>query len=154
MSPQAPPPPRRRPPLARRSAPALAHHARKCGICHHPQRSDIELAFLNWDYVSSIVSEFHLPSRASLYRHARATGLLAERHRSIRGALARIIEKAQDAEPDAAAIVRAVELFARLNDDGELTLPRRSGRRSLPRFSTARAAAKSIHFRLETGATR
>jgi hypothetical protein len=154
MPQQAPPPPRRRPSLIKqRRAPEFARHVRKCTICRHPQRSEIETAFLSWDYVSSIVAEFHLPGRAALYRHAHAVGLLDERHRAIRRALARIIEKVQDVEPTAMAIVRAVEVFAHINDRGEWIAPRPSHPRSASRFSTARSATKSIQFRLEPDAT-
>jgi hypothetical protein len=145
-----------------RRASDLSYHARKCSICRHPQRAEIEQALLNWDCISSITTEYHLPGRAALYRHAHAVGLFARRNRGLRGALARIIEKASEAEPDALTIVRAVELFARINDHGEWIAPASSvtstarppGSSQRPRRVPARCAGRSIHVRVENDATR
>ncbi|MGH9715363.1 MAG: hypothetical protein ACRD4R_01340 [Candidatus Acidiferrales bacterium] len=121
--PQQAPPSRQRHNAASRRASELSYHSRKCSVCRHRQRAEIEQALLDWDSISCITAEYHLPGRAALYRHARAVGLFAQRNRGLRGALARIISKASVVKPDAMSIVRAVELFARLNDDGELTAP-------------------------------
>jgi len=117
---------RRRPGAASRRASKLSYHSRKCSVCRHPHRAEIEEALLDWDSISAITAEYRLPGRAAIYRHAHAVGLFAHRNRGLRGALARIIQKASVVEPDAMTIVRAVELFARLNDDGELTSPARA----------------------------
>ncbi|HVB87941.1 MAG TPA: hypothetical protein VNK23_14875 [Candidatus Dormibacteraeota bacterium] len=116
-------PPFRREPAASRRASELSYHSRKCSVCRHPKREEIEQALLDWDCISSITTEYKLPGRAALYRHAYAVGLFAHRNRGLRGALARIISKASVVEPDAMTIVRAVELYARLNDDGQLIAP-------------------------------
>lgn len=118
ISQQAPPSQRRRPSSSRRES-ELSYHSRKCSVCRHPQRAEIEQALLDWDCISSITAEYQLPGRTALYRHAHAVGLFARCNRGLRGALARIVEKASEAEPDALTIVRAVELFARINDNGE-----------------------------------
>ncbi len=52
---QQPPPLRRR--RTRRSCPPeIARHARKCTICRHPQRDEIEMAFLNRELITSTLS--------------------------------------------------------------------------------------------------
>lgn len=177
--PQQAPPSRRRS-VSSRSASELSYHARKCTICRHPQRAEIEQALLDWDCLSSIATAYRLPGRAALYRHAHALGLFARRNRGLRGALARIIEKASQVDPEPIAIVRAVELFARINDDGEWIAPPSSAVSSgAQRASCARSPAapakrelaqtapssglsplasnlqdKSIHARVEPDATR
>ncbi|MGH9689065.1 MAG: hypothetical protein ACRD5K_18485 [Candidatus Acidiferrales bacterium] len=155
--PRQAPPSRSRPTASERSTRQISYHCRKCSICRHPQRSEIEQAFLDWECISSITTEFQLPGRTALYRHARAVGLLGNRNQGLRGALARIIEKACDAEPDAMAIVRAVELFARLNDDGELMTPapRPAQARPLPDEPPTSPSSdrRSLHVRVEDDAT-
>ena len=150
--PQQAPPSRRRATRPDRRALALSYHARKCSICRHPRRSEIEQAFLNWDCISSIATEFQLAGRNAIYRHAHAVGLLADRNRCLRGALARIIEKAADVRPDARSIVRAVEIFAHINDQGEWIYPppRRVVSEKAP---VADAAGRSVQDRTEHHAT-
>jgi hypothetical protein len=128
--PQQAPPSRRQPADSSRAS-ELSYHSRKCSVCRHRKREEIEQALLDWDCISSIVAQYHLPGRAALYRHAYAVGLFAHRNRGLRGALARIIQKASVVEPDAMTIVRAVELYARINDDGQLIAP-------APRVKSAR----------------
>src|ERR1019366_8038049 len=55
-----------------------------------------------------------------IYRHAKATQLMAARRRNIRAALERIIESAGDVEVNAAAVVSAVTAYAKINSRGEL----------------------------------
>lgn len=170
MAKQAPPSQRRQP-ASLRHEPELSYHSRKCSVCRHPQRTEIEQALLDWECISSITAEFQLPGRTALYRHARAVGLFARRNRGLRGALARIIEKASQVEPDALSIVRAVELFARINDDGEWIAPPRPFARAKreqivsenserdsgetpPAQNVQNAEIKSIHVRVENDATR
>jgi hypothetical protein len=169
--PQQAPPSQPRRPLSSKRESELSYHSRKCSICRHPQRAEIEQAFLDWDCLSSITAEYHLPGRAALYRHARAVGLFARRNRGLRGALARIIEKASEVEPDALSIVRAIEVFARINDDGEWIAPppqlarvkrdqivsenpERDSGETPPAQSVQNAEIKSLHVRVEQDATR
>ncbi|MGH9737769.1 MAG: hypothetical protein ACRD4X_04180 [Candidatus Acidiferrales bacterium] len=151
--PQQAPPSRPRSATSERSTRQVSYHARKCSICRHPQRSEIEQAFLDWQCISSIATEFQLRGRNALYRHARAVGLLADRNRAVRGALARIIEKVCDVEPDAAAIVRAIEIFAHINDQGEwIAPPPRSARTE--ESPVEHAGGRSVQVRVEHDATR
>ena len=93
-------------------------HEYQCTICSHPQREEIEQDFINWVSPSRIAKQYSV-SRVSLYRHARALGLMQKRRRNIRAALERIIEKADDVKVNAAAIVSAVGALARINSRGE-----------------------------------
>lgn len=106
--------------MARRSQapqadlPADPNHRRRCSVCSHPDRAAIEEAFLDWENVSQLTREYGLPGRTAIYRHARAIGLDRKREGNMRVALERIIEKASTATATADAVVRAVELYARL----------------------------------------
>lgn len=150
--PQQAPPSRLRPTASERAR-QISYHARKCSICRHPQRSEIEQAFLDWQCISSIATEFQLSGRNALYRHARAVGLLANRNRAVRSALARIIEKVCDVEPDAAAIVRAIEIFAHINDQGEWIAPCPRSTRT-EKAPVEHAGSRSVQVRVEHDATR
>ena len=68
-------------------------HEAGCKACGHPQREEIEAQWCAWASTSRLAKEYGL-SRDSLYRHARAVGLAERRARNLRGALERIIERA------------------------------------------------------------
>lgn len=106
---------------------ALERHARKCSICRHPDREAIEADFINWRSEETIRYEFSLGSRSSIYRHAAATGLLRKRRLNLRGVCERILERAEDVPPSAAAVLRALRIFTQITEDGEWRdRPRRS----------------------------
>ena len=67
-------------------------HKRKCLICKHPNREGIETAFLRWQSLATIVSEFGLSGRHAVYRHAHATGLYQIRRLKFRCAVDMVIE--------------------------------------------------------------
>jgi hypothetical protein len=104
----------------------LNRHIRKCSICSHPEREDIDHAFVNWMSAREIVDTFGVTSAASLYRHASATGLFQARSRNIRGALENVIECAEywGGKPD--TIVRAARVHAHINEDGVWVEPPKS----------------------------
>lgn len=93
-------------------------HEFHCTICSHAQREEIDRAFVNWGKPSRIAKEYSV-SRDSIYRHAHALGLIDKRRRNVRAALERIIEKADDVEVNAAAVVSAVSALARINSQGQ-----------------------------------
>ena len=93
-------------------------HEQQCHICAHPQRADIEEAFVNWVSSARIAKQYGI-SRDAIYRHAHVFGLMGQRRRNIRAALERIIEKAGEVEVNAAAVVSAASAYARINSRGE-----------------------------------
>jgi hypothetical protein len=107
------------------SLPALDRHARKCAICHHPNRADIESAFVSGRNADLIQSDYDLPNYHTIYRHARAQGLYERRRQNLRFAAELLIEHADQALPDANIIVRAIHSCARINDCGEWIEPAR-----------------------------
>jgi hypothetical protein len=97
----------------------LGRHEFQCSICTHKDREAIEAAFVAWQSPAKIGNEYNV-SRDAIYRHAKATQLMAARRRNIRAALERIIESAGDVEVNAAAVVSAVTAYAKINSRGEL----------------------------------
>jgi hypothetical protein len=102
----------------RRPRPDLQRHARKCHICHHPQRAEIEDDFLNWQGPNEIVKDYSLPHWSVIYRHANALGLKARRNENIRTVLDIFVEQAETAPITANAILRAIRAYSCLQDDG------------------------------------
>jgi len=82
-------------------------------------REQIENDFAAWKSPAKIVKECGLRDRASIYRHAHATGLFEKRRRNVRAALERIIEKADEVEVTASAVVAAVQALAKINAQGQ-----------------------------------
>jgi hypothetical protein len=101
------------------AAPSLGRHARGCRICGHPQRQEIERAFVSWESPAKIAREYKLRDRSTVYRHAHALDLFPKRARNVRAALERIIEKADDVQVNAGAVVQAIATYARINAQGQ-----------------------------------
>jgi len=97
----------------------LGRHRRNCSICAHEQLEAIESDFLSWRSPAAIATEYGLADRSSVYRHAHALGLFANRQRNIRSALEKIIEKAGDVEANASAVVAAVQAYSKINAEGQ-----------------------------------
>ena len=126
----------------------LQRHARKCHICHHPQRAEIENEFLNWHGPREIVNEYHLPHYSVIYRHANALGLRARRNENIRTVLDIFVEQAEAAPITANAILRAIRAYSCLQDDGTwVELPKKVV------YHTDRKTA-SVSRRISQGAAR
>ena len=119
QQPPSPTPPKTRPTETSPHPPASNiqnnYHSGKCSICNHPDRADIEAAFLNWYPAERIVAEFNLPARSTLYRHAKAANLLNQRRNNFRSALDQIIEQAGRVPATARSIISAIELSYRLS---------------------------------------
>jgi hypothetical protein len=98
----------------------LAHHERRCSICHHPDREAIEEAFLQWRRVKNIDFDFKPEGGpTAIYRHARAFNLFKERNLNLRTALEFVIERAENVLPTAEGLVKAIHAYTRINDQGE-----------------------------------
>ncbi len=93
-------------------------HEYQCSICSHPQRAEIEEAFVNWISPRRIGNK-HGVSRDAVYRHAHALSLMESRRRNVRAALEKIIERASEVKVNAAAVVSAVSAYSRINASGE-----------------------------------
>ena len=100
-------------------------HSRKCAICHHPDRADIEEDFLSWRNAELIQKDHKLPNYRTIYRHARTHGLYERRRQNLRFAAELLIEHADQARPDANVILRAIRACACINRSGEWVEPAR-----------------------------
>lgn len=99
-------------------SPNLGRHKRNCTVCSHPQKDAIEADFVGWRSPAAIAAQYGLADRTSVYRHAHALGLFADRRRNVRAALERIIEQAGEVEVNASAVVSAVQAYAKINANG------------------------------------
>ena len=101
----------------------LERHERRCAICGTRYQEEIEDAFINWESVDTIARSYGI-DRRSVYRHAHATGLFAQRDRNIRRALGLLIHRADKVRDISAdSIIRAAKTLAHLNEQGEWTAP-------------------------------
>ena len=94
---------------------ALERHARKCLVCRHRDREEIESDFLHWHDVSDIVFDHKLVNRRILYRHARATGLYELRMSNIRDAAALIASRAEYAKATASSVLKAIQACSQID---------------------------------------
>lgn len=100
-------------------------HARKCKICSHPEREEIEQAYLSWTPPDVIVKEFNISYPATLYLHVNAVGLAAERRRHMNAALDPILEKAHDIRPTVRDILEAIKISSQMDERGVYLTPTR-----------------------------
>jgi hypothetical protein len=97
----------------------LGRHEANCTICSHNSREEIERDFVAWKSPTAIAAEYGLSDRSTVYRHARACGLVSRRRRNVCAALERIIEKAGEVDVTSAAVVAAIQAYAKINASGQ-----------------------------------
>jgi hypothetical protein len=88
-------------------------------VCAHEKCEEIEARFVSWQSPATIAREYGLADRASIYRHAHVFGLLAKRKRNVQAALECIIERANEVDVTSAAVVAAVQAYAKINAQGQ-----------------------------------
>jgi len=93
-------------------------HEAGCKVCANPDREQIEAEWCAWANTSELAKQYGL-SRDSLYRHAAAFNLHERRARNLRAALERIIEQADGVTVNAAAVVSAIQAYAKINSAGQ-----------------------------------
>ena len=101
---------------------ALKRHRRKCKICRHPGRDDIEQDYRDWAKPAEIAREYDIDDR-SLYRHLKAVGLIDSRRSNLQIILERIIERGPEKPVSGDTIIRAVRAHACLTDDNKWVEP-------------------------------
>lgn len=92
-----------------------ARHARKCGICSHPDREAIEFAFIQWHNVDWIARKYRVDPYA-VYRHAHAVNLFERRGRNVAAVLEKLMEDAGVVRANPASIIQAVRAYSRITD--------------------------------------
>jgi hypothetical protein len=108
-----------------RPTPDLLRHVRKCCICRHPRREDIEFDFLTWRNPREITAEYGLAHHSAIYRHAHATGLASRRLENVHHVLDYLIEKVESAPVTGNTILRAMRAYTCIDSRGRWTDPPR-----------------------------
>lgn len=103
---------RREPEIER---PTTGLHRGKCSICRHPERMEIERAFIGWTSPHEIARAYGLRSHTTVYRHAHARGLFEHRQRNLHAALGRVIGHVGEVEPKGSNIIAAIAMMAGIN---------------------------------------
>ncbi|MGH9736465.1 MAG: hypothetical protein ACRD8A_17990 [Candidatus Acidiferrales bacterium] len=100
----------------------LERHRRKCQICDHPLREEIEEEFVNWHPVYRLAKNYDLSDYRSVYRHATATGLIQTRRDNMRWALDSILEQAPG-HVNADSVIRAIRAYSCLDENNKWAEP-------------------------------
>lgn len=106
-----------------RLTPDFYRHARKCCICRHPRREEIESDFLVWRNPRQIMKEYGLAHHAAIYRHAHATGLASRRRENAYSVLDSIVEQVDDVQVTGNIILRAMRVYSCLTSKGRWINP-------------------------------
>jgi len=93
-------------------------HEAGCKLCAHPEREEIESQWCSWTNTSELAKQYGL-SRDSIYRHVAAFNLSERRAKNLRAALEHIIEQADGVTVNAAAVVSAIQAYAKINSAGQ-----------------------------------
>jgi hypothetical protein len=97
----------------------MGPHTRRCNVCRHPHRKEIEQEFLRWRSPDRIAQDYKIPDHSSIYRHVHATGIFARRRKAVRASLEPIIECAEFVKVTASSLIKAIHAFTHITEDGE-----------------------------------
>ena len=106
-----------------RLTPDFLRHARKCWICRHPRREEIESDYLVWRNPRQIMREYGLAHHAAIYRHAHATGLASRRRENAYSVLDSIVEQVDEVQVTGSTILRAMRAYSCLTSKGRWINP-------------------------------
>ena len=99
----------------------LERHSRRCIICHHPEREAIEEEFVHWRSPSRLAHDYKLGDYRTVYRHARAAGLLLQRRERLHSALDAFVESVDDVTFTGDTILRAMRAYSCIDSHGRWT---------------------------------
>ncbi|HEV2297401.1 MAG TPA: hypothetical protein VGR72_02660 [Candidatus Acidoferrales bacterium] len=103
--------------------PDLARHRRKCVVCNHADREEIEEQFIQWRHPGDIANDFQIEEARYIRRHAQAVGLYARRRENYLFTLENLLERGDEIELTAAAYIKAVRAYACMCDTVRWTEP-------------------------------
>jgi hypothetical protein len=101
----------------------LERHEAKCAICNHEDREEIDEDFVHWLNPYRLAARYTLHDRSAVYRHARATGLYELRRTHMQFILEHVLEKVEDVDVSAHAVIRALRAYSRVSATGKWTDP-------------------------------
>jgi hypothetical protein len=99
----------------------LERHSRRCIICHHPEREAIEEEFVHWRAPWKFSQDYKLADYRTVYRHARAAGLLLQRRERLHSALDAFVESVDDVTFTGDTILRAMRAYSCIDSYGRWT---------------------------------
>ena len=99
----------------------LERHSRRCIICHHPEREAIEEEFVHWRAPWKLSQDYKLNDYRTVYRHARAAGLLLQRRERLHSALDAFVESVDDVTFTGDTILRAMRAYSCIDSHGRWT---------------------------------
>ena len=99
----------------------LERHSRRCIICHHPEREAIEEEFVHWRAPWKLSQDYKLADYRTVYRHARAAGLLLQRRERLHSALDAFVESVDDVTFTGDTILRAMRAYSCIDSHGRWT---------------------------------
>jgi hypothetical protein len=99
----------------------LERHSRRCIICHHPEREAIEEEFVHWRAPWKLAQDYKLDDYRTVYRHARAAGLLLQRRERLHSALDAFVESVDDVTFTGDTILRAMRAYTCIDSQGRWT---------------------------------
>jgi hypothetical protein len=101
----------------------IERHARKCSVCHHPYRQEIDESFLHWRSPQTIMNCFGIKTETTIYHHAHAFNFFAIRNRNLQSAFANIIEDVDTCHFTGSEMLDAVRALAHFTEDGRWIHP-------------------------------
>lgn len=104
--------------------PEEERHQRKCAVCQHPDRTEIEDEFIHWGNVYRLAKQYEIADYRSIHRHARAYGLIELRRENRRGVLDRILERGPEVVT-VTGIIQTIKAYSCLTDDNRWVEPPR-----------------------------
>jgi hypothetical protein len=99
----------------------LERHSRRYIICHHPEREAIEEEFVHWRAPWKLAQDYKLADYRTVYRHARAAGLLLQRRERLHSALDAFVESVDDVTFTGDTILRAMRAYSCIDSHGRWT---------------------------------
>ena len=123
---------------------AFDRHRRKCVICRHPDRDAIEEEFIHWRGPYELALQYKIADYRTLYRHARAAGILLTRRENFHSALDSIVEAAAEARVTGDCVIRAIRAYSCIDRHGRWTeIPSQVSFTSARAIRPAKPAAQS-----------
>jgi hypothetical protein len=101
----------------------IERHERKCSICNHPHRQEIDESFLHWRSPQTIMNCFGIKTETTIYHHAHAFNFFALRNRNRQSALANVVENIDNRHFTGSEMLDAVRALAHLSEDGRWIHP-------------------------------
>jgi hypothetical protein len=102
--------------------PVQDRHQRKCAVCRHPDRDEIEEEFIHWHDVWHLAKKYNIQDYRSIYRHARVFGLIERRRENRRYMLDRVLESFPSST-NANSVIQAIRAYSCLTDDNRWVEP-------------------------------